>query len=137
MAGMDFRLPGFERPLDGPDAFVTAVLRNFDEAAHELGHAIDTLAVRLAGPNRGEHPDYQIQTLDGEEAAAFSGTTHDFLHADITVPIDEEQLKDQLFTAEEVMDWLNAINGEGVGGGPVDPGSVDSWPEGDASDPRD
>ena len=137
MAGMDFHLPGFEKPLDGPDAFVTGVLRNFREASQALGRAVDILVLRLAGPDHGEHPDYQIQTLDGEDAAAFSGATHDFLHDDITVLIDEEQLQDQVFTAEEVKDWLNAINGEGVGGGPVDPGSVESWREGDVSDPRD
>jgi hypothetical protein len=116
VVGMDFHLPGFEKPLDSPEAFVTGVLRSFREASQALGRAIDTLVLRLAGPGHGEHPDYQIQTLDGEDAAAFSGATHDFLHDDITVLIDEERLQDQAFTAEEVKDWLNVINGEGVGG---------------------
>jgi hypothetical protein len=137
MAGTGFRLPGFEKPLDTPETFVAGALRNFGEASQALGRATDTLVLRLAGPNRGEHPDYQIQTLDGEDAAAFSGATHDFLHDDITVLIEEDQLQDQLFTAEDVKDWLNIINGEGTGGGPVDPGSMASWREGDIGDPRD
>ena len=136
MAGMDFRLPGFEKPLDSPETFVAGVLRNFGEAAGARPrHRHAGGAARRTGP--GPASDYQIQTLDGEDAAAFSGATHEFLHDDITVLIDEEQLQDQLSTAEDVKDWLNAINGEGMGGGPVDPGSVESWREGDVSDPRD
>ena len=137
MAETDFRLPGFEKPVDSPDLYVSRVLRNFGEASKALGCAMETLVVRLATSNDGSHPDYQIQTLDGEDAAAFSGETHDFLNADITIQIDDGQLQNQGFTAEEVKDWLNAINGEGAGGGSVNPILSNGWKERDVSDPRD
>lgn len=137
MAGIDFRLPGFEKPLESPEAYVSAVLRNFREAGQALGRAVDLLVVRLARPKNGGDPDYQIGTLDGEDAAVFSGGTHDFLHDDITVHLAEDQLQDQQYTAEQVKDWLNTINGEGSGGGSINPILSDRWKEGDASDPRD
>jgi hypothetical protein len=137
MAGVDFRLPGFDRPVDSPEFYVTRVLRNFGEASQALGRAVELLVVRLAKPRNGGDPDYQIQTLDGEDAAAFSGRTHDFLHDDITVQIDEADLIDDMYTIEQVKDWLNVINGEGLGGGQMDPILSDRWEEGDDSDPRD
>jgi hypothetical protein len=42
-----------------------------------------------------------------------------------------------MFSAEEVKDWLNAINGEGTAGGAMNPILSDRWKEEDASDPRD
>jgi hypothetical protein len=137
MTETGFRLPGFRKPLDSPEAYVTGVLRNFHEASQALGAAIDTLVLRLAQPENGADPDYQIQTLDGEDAAVFSGTTHDFLHDDITIHIEEDRLQDQQYTAEQVKDWLNVLNGEGAGGGPTDAILSDQWTEGDVSDPRD
>jgi len=137
MAGSDFHLPGFSKPLESPESYITGLMRNFGEASRALGVAIDRLVVRLAAPKNGGDPDYQIQTLDGEDAAAFSGTTHDFLHDDITVHFDEDELQDQQYTAEQVKDWLNVINGEGTGGGPINPILSDRWTEGDVSDPRD
>jgi hypothetical protein len=131
----DFRLPGFRQPLDSPDAFVGAVLRNFREASQALGVASDALVVRLAG--EGRNPDYQFETLDGEDAAAFSGESHDFLFDDITNRIDEDALQDQAYSAEQVQDWLNAINGEGTPGGQVNEILTDRWTEGDSGDPRD
>ena len=137
MADPSFRLPGFQQPLASPDAYITGVLRNFREASQALGCAVETLVVRLAAPRPGQDPDYQVQTLDGEDAAAFSGATHDFLHDDITIHIEEDQLQDQTYSAEQVEDWLNVVNGEGGGGGPVDAILTDKWTEGDVSDPRD
>jgi len=137
MADNDFRLPGFKKPLAGPEAYITGVLRSFGEASVALGRALDTLVVRLAAPANGGNPDYQIQTLDGEDIAAFSGETHDFLYDDITVQIDEDRLQDELFTVEQVKDWLNTVNGEGLGGGGINPILSESWTEGDVSDPRD
>jgi hypothetical protein len=137
MAEPSFRLPGFQQPLASPESYVTGVLRNFREASQALGCAVETLVVRLAAPRPGQDPDYQIQTLDGEDAAAFSGATQDFLHDDITIHIDEEQLQDQTYSAEQVKDWLNAVNGEGGAGGPVGAILTDQWTVGDVSDPRD
>ena len=137
MAGVDFRLPGFPQPVESPESYITGMLRNFGEASKALGRAIDLLVVRLAQSRDGGDPDYQIQTLDGEDAAAFSGTTHDFLHDDITVHLEEPELQDQMFTAEQVKDWLNIINGEGTGGGSINPILSDRWTEADISDPRD
>ena len=34
-------------------------------------------------------------------------------------------------------DWLNVLNGEGAGGGPVGAILSDQWTEADVSDPRD
>ncbi|SEQ84862.1 hypothetical protein SAMN05216548_10883 [Faunimonas pinastri] len=135
MAGIDFRLPGTDRPLNGPEAWITGVLRNFQETTKTLGFAIDRLVLRIA-PKSGQDPDYQIQTADGEDAAAYSGETHELLHDDITVHIEEKDLSDQSFTAEQVKDWLNVINGEGTPGGQIDPILSDSWTEGDVSDSR-
>ena len=137
MAELGFRLPGFQKPLESPEAYVSGVLRNFREASQALGAAVETLVVRLAAPKNGGDPDYQIQTLDGEDAAVFSGATHDFLHDDITIRIDEDDLQDQQYTAEQVKDWLNVLNGEGAAGGPVGAILSDQWTEADVSDPRD
>ena len=137
MAGIDFRLPGYKQPLSSPESYVTSVLRNFREASVALGRAVDTLVVRLAAPRDGKDPDYQIQTMDGEDAVVFSGETHDFLHDDISIHVEEDQLQDQMYTAEQVKDWLNIINGEGTGGGPIGALLSDRWREGDVSDPRD
>jgi hypothetical protein len=137
MADADFHLPGFPRPLNSPEFYLTGMLRSFGKASPALGRAIDLLVVRLARPKDGGGPDYQIQTLDAEDAAAFSGETHDFLYDDITIRIEENDLQDQEYTAEQVKDWLNTINGEGPGGGPINPILTDRWTEGDASDPRD
>jgi hypothetical protein len=136
MPDFQFRLPGFEHPLDSPEAYVSGVLRNFGEASQALGPAVDRLVVRLAKPRKGQDPDYQIETLDGEDTAAFSGSTHQLLHDDITVHIEEDDLQDEIYTAEEVKDWLNAINGEGAGGGSIDPGLSDQWLSADGGDPR-
>jgi hypothetical protein len=137
MAGIEFRLPGFEEPLSSPEFYISKVLRNFREASTALGVAVEALVVRLARPKDGQDPDYQIGTLDGEDAAVFSGETHDFLHDDISVHLEEDQLQDQQYSAEQVKDWLNVINGEGGAGGPVGAILSDRWTEGDVSDPRD
>jgi hypothetical protein len=137
MAEPGFRLPGFQKPLESPEVYVSSVLRNFGEASQALGAAMEMLVLRLARPKEGDDPDYQIQTLDGEDAAVFSGRTHDFLHDDITIHLDEDELQDQQYTAEQVKDWLNILNGEGTGGGPTDAILSDQWTEGDVSDPRD
>jgi hypothetical protein len=137
MADGGFQLPGFAEPLARPDSYIAGVLRNFQQAAQALGCATDRLVLRLAQPSNGGDPDYQIQTVDGEDAAVFSGTTHDFLYDDITIQLDEGKLQDQHFTASDVESWLNAINGEGPGGGPIAPGLSAGWRERDESDPRD
>lgn len=137
MAEGSFRLPGFQQPIESPEAYVTGVLRNFREASQALGCAVDTLVLRLAASEGDAPPDYQIQTLDGEDAAAFSGTTQDFLHDDITVHIEEGTLQRQSYTAEQVKDWLNALNGEGGGGGAIGAILSDRWTVSDVSDPRD
>lgn len=138
MAGIDFRLPGFEEPLASPEAYVSGLLRAFGAASQALGPGVEFLVARLAEPGRGGPPDYQIQTLDGVDAAAFSGETHDFLHGDdITIRIEEDELQDQSFSMEQVKDWLNQINGEGVGGGDINPILRADWTERDVSDPRD
>ena len=138
MAESDFRLPGINAPLSSPEFYVSRVLRNFGVASQALGRATETLVVRLAPADNGADPDYQIETLDGEDAAAFSGDTHDLINQDITVLIDPERLQQgQQYTAEQVKDWLNALNGEGSGGGPLNPILSDRWKEAEASDPRD
>jgi hypothetical protein len=137
MAEPGFRLPGFQKPLESPEVYVSSVLRNFGEASQALGAAMEMLVLRLARPKKGGDPDYQIQTLDGEDAAVFSGRTHDFLHDDITIHLDEDELQDQQYTVEQVKDWLNVLNGEGTGGRPTDAILSDQWTEGDVSDPRD
>jgi hypothetical protein len=136
MAGSDVRLPGFAASLKSPQSYITGMLRAFGEASKALGFAVDTLVVRLAAPKGDSDPDYQIGTMDGEDAAAFSGTTHDFLHDDITIRFEEDELQDQQYTAEQVKDWLNLTTGEGAGG-PINPILSDRWREGDTSDPRD
>ena len=136
MAGIDFRLPGMQQPLASPESYVTGVLRNFREAAQALGKAQEMLVVRLARPENGKDPDYQIQTFDGEDAAVFSGETHDYKHEDITIHLEENDLLDQTFTTDQVKDWLNELNGEGSGGS-INPILSDRWLDGDASDPRD
>ena len=133
----DFRLPGFKEPLSSPEYYVSSVLRNFREASQALGVATDALVLRLGTPHDGHDPDYQIQTLDGEDAAVFSGETHQFRYDDIMVHLDEDEMQDQQYTVEQVKDWLNTINGEGTGGGPTDAVLSDRWTEGDLSDPRD
>jgi hypothetical protein len=136
MPDFEFHLPGFEHRLAGPEAYVSGVLRNFGAASQALGRAVDRLVVRLATPSNGGNPDYQIETVDGEDAAAFSGQAHGFLFDDITVLVEEDRLQDEVYTAEQVKDWLNAINGEGAGGGTIDPILTDRWTEGDTGDPR-
>ena len=134
MAGIDFRLPGMNGPLKSPKSYVTSVLRNFREASQALGRAQELLVLRLAKAGPDKDPDYQIQTLDGEDAAVFSGETHDYKHDDITIHLDEETLMVQTFTTEQVKDWLNELNGEGAGG-TLNPILSDKWLEGDTSDP--
>jgi hypothetical protein len=136
MAGIDFRLPGYEQPLASPESFVTGMLRNLSDAAEALGAASSRLVVRLAEGD-GSCPDYQIQTIDGEDAVAYSGKRHEPLFDDITRHLEEDQLQDQTYTQEQVKDWLNALHGEGTGGGPVDPVLAADWETGDRSDPRD
>lgn len=136
MAGFEFRLPGFQQPLSSPEAYIAGVLRAFGAASQALGAATDTLVVRLAAAKDGD-PDYQIQTLDGEDAAAFSGKTHDFLHDDITKLIDGDRLSKAEFTKEDVLDWLNRVNGEGRPGGKINAPLRDDWLERNADDPRD
>ena len=131
----DFRLPGMEQPLAGPQSFVTGVLRNFREAAQDLGAAVEVLVVRLAKPEDGTAPDYQIQTADGEDAAVFNGETHELKYEDITIHLEEDQLSDQTFSAEDVKTWLNIINGED-GGSAINPILEANWTEGDSSDAR-
>jgi hypothetical protein len=133
----DFRLPGSSEPLSSPQSYVTGVLRAFREASQALGRAVELLVVRLAETKRGASPDYQIQTIDGVDVAAFSGETHSLLHEDITIRIEEDALQDQTYSIEQVKDWLNQINGEGAGGGDINPILRTSWAEGDTSDPRD
>ena len=136
MSGIDFRLPGFQSAVASPELYVTSVLRNFREASQALGVAVEALVLRLATAEDGSNPDYQIGTLDGEDAAAFSGETHDFKHDDITIHLEEDQLQDAQYPAEQVKDWLNIINGEGTGGGPINPILADNWTTGDPSNPR-
>lgn len=137
MAGIEFRLPGMDRPLDSPEFYVSNVLRNFGNAGQALGRAVELLVVRLARPGESGDPDYQIQTLDGEDAAVFSGETHEFKHDDITIHLEEKDMQDATFSAEQVKDWLNIINGEGTGGGGINPILSSKWLEADVSDPRD
>ncbi|MGQ7792969.1 hypothetical protein ACUN0C_11220 [Faunimonas sp. B44] len=138
MALDDLTLPGMEAPIEDPESFVTGVMRNFGEAAQVLGAAVDRLVMRLAAPKKGAAPDYQIQTLDGEDAVAFSGTTNTFLDPnDVTVRFEEDDLQDQSYTLEQAKDWLNRINGEGESGGQVNPILTTGWTERDQSDPRD
>ncbi|MYZ48729.1 hypothetical protein [Propylenella binzhouense] len=138
MALDDLHLPGLTAPIEDPETFITGVLRNFGDAAQVLGAATDRLVMRLASPRPGRDPDYQIQTIDGEDAAAFSGTEHNFLDPDdVTVRFEEDDLQDQTYTIEQVKDWLNRVNGEGESGGPLNPILTEGWEEGDQSDPRD
>jgi hypothetical protein len=134
---LDFHLPGFGASLESPESYLSGMMRNFREASQALGSATDTLVVRLAKPRHHQDPDYQIETLDGEDAIAFSGATHDVLNEDITIQIEDDLLQDQQFTLEQVKDWLNAVNGEGTGGGRINPILSANWRESDASDPRD
>lgn len=136
MAGFEFRLPGVSRPLSSPEAYIAGVLRAFGSASQALGAATDALVVRLAATDDGD-PDYQIQTLDGVDAAAFSGRTHDFLHDDITDLIDPDRLGGAEFTVEDVKDWLNRVNGEGRPGGKINAPLRDDWLERNADDARD
>lgn len=136
MAGVEFRVPGFQQPISSPESYVTGALRAFDAAAHALGAATDRLVLRLARSDSGD-PDYQIQTLDGEDYAAFSGTTHDFLFEDITTPIEGDRLGRGEFTVEDVKDWLNQINGEGRPGGTLNAPLRADWLDRNADDARD
>lgn len=137
MAGIDFHLPGFQTAVASPELYITSVLRNFREASQALGVAVEALVLRLGAAEDGSNPDYQIGTLDGEDAAVFSGETHDFKHDDITIHLEEDQLQDAQYTAEQVKDWLNVINGEGTGGGSINAILSENWTTGDSSDPRD
>ena len=56
MAGTDFRLPGFEKPLESPESFVVSVLRNFEEASQALG-AVGDLG---SGPRLVHRVDVQV-----------------------------------------------------------------------------
>jgi hypothetical protein len=132
-----FQVPGFRTPVEDPQSYVTGVLRSFQAASQALGVAVELLVLRFARSKDGGDPDYQIQTLDGEDAAAFSGDTHDFLHEDITIRIEEDDLQDEMFSAEQAQDWINVINGEEAGGEQVNPILSDRWREADVSDPRD
>lgn len=137
MAGVDFRLPGMEKPLDSPEFYISGVMRNFQNASQALGAAFEFLVLRLAKPQNGGDPDYQIQTRDGEDAAVFDGQTHDFKYDDITIHVEEQDLQDQQFTIEDVKEWLNVLSGEESGSAEVNPILSDKWLESDASDPRD
>jgi len=75
--------------------------------------------------------------LDGEDFAAFSGSTHDFLFEDITRAIDGDRLGRKEFSVEDVKDWLNQINGEGRPGGTLNAPLRADWLERGADDPRD
>jgi hypothetical protein len=136
MAGIDFRLPGYQEPLASPENYLTGLLRNFANAAEALGAATSRLVLRLAADD-GRAPDYQIQTMDGVDAVAYSGERHEPLHDDVTRHFEEDQLQDQTYSEEQVKDWLNVVNGEGTGGGPVNPILSTEWEERDQSDPRD
>lgn len=136
MAGIDFRLPGYKEPLASPENYLTAMLRNFADAAQALGAATSRLVLRLAEGD-GSCPDYQIQTVDGEDAVAYSGESHAPLFDEIAEHIEEGRLQDQTYGEEQVKDWLNVIHGEGAGGGPLNPVLTTDWEERDASDPRD
>lgn len=136
MPGIDFRLPGYQEPLASPEHYLTGLLRNFGNTAETLGAATSRLVLRLAaGDGRG--PDYQIQTMDGIDAVAYSGDQHELLFDDIARQFEEHQLQDQTFSQEQVKDWLNVVNGEGTGGGPVNQILSTEWEERDPSDPRD
>lgn len=136
MAGIEFKLPGYDKPLASPENYLTGLLRNFGDASEALGAATSRLVLRLAEGD-GTCPDYQVQTMDGEDAVAYSGERQEPLFDDITKHLEENQLQDQTFGEEQVKDWLNIVNGEGTGGGPVEPALATSWETGDQSDPRD
>ena len=136
MAGIDFRLPGYGEPLESPEYYISGVMRNFGNAAQALGAASSRLVLRLAEDN-GHAPDYQIQTMDGIDAVAYSGERHEPLFEDITRQIEEDQLQDQTYNEEQVKDWLNVVNGEGTGGGPLNATLSTDWEKRDPSDPRD
>jgi len=136
MDGSDFRLPGFEVPLRSPQSYVTSVMRNFDVASQALGAATSLLVVRLSPEGVEGEPNYQIQTLDGEDAAAFSGATHELLYDDITRHIEEKALQIQTYTLDDVRSWLDEINGEGRPGGPLSPGLDASFEDTDSDSPR-
>lgn len=136
MAGLEFRVPGFQQSISSPESYVTGVLRAFEAAAQALGAATDRLVLRLARSENGD-PDYQIQTLDGEDFAAFSGSTHDFLFDDIATPIESNRLSREEFAVEDVKDWLNQINGEGRPGGTISAPLRADWLERNADDARD
>jgi hypothetical protein len=138
MAVPPFRPPGFGTVLDQPETYITGLMRNFGEASQALGVAVDRLVLRFAAPGQDGPPDYQIQTLDGEDFAAFSGATHDLLDPDdITARIEEDRLQMPTYTIEDARDWLNVLNGEGGSGAISNPILTDQWREGDVSDPRD
>jgi len=136
MAGIGFRLPGYNEPLASPENYIVGVLRNFGDAAQALGAATSRLVLRLAEGD-GSCPDYQIQTIDGEDAVAFSGERHDPLFDDVTRQLEEDHLQDQTYTEEQVKDWLNVVHGEGAGGGPINPVLSAEWEERDTSESRD
>lgn len=136
MAGIDFRLPGYQEPLASPENYLTGLLRNFGNTAQALGAATSRLVLRLAEDD-GRGPDYQIQTIDGEDAVVYSGERHEPLFDDVTRHFEEDHLQDQTFSEEQVKDWLNIVNGEGAGGGPVNQILSTDWEERDPSDPRD
>lgn len=136
MAGIDFHLPGYQEPLASPEYYVSGVLRNFGNAAQALGAATSRLMLRLAEDD-GHAPDYQIQTIDGVDAVAYSGERHEPLFDDFTKHLEEDQLQDQTYNEEQVKDWLNMLHGEGSGGGPVNRVLSTGWEEREPSDPRD
>jgi hypothetical protein len=133
----EFHLPGYSAPLESPEFYVTRVIRNFQEASLELGRAIDTLVLRLASTGREGAPDYQIQTRDGIDYVAYSGETGEPLSEDRTKRFEEDELQDEMYTADHARDWLNQINGEGRPGGPLNPILSDTWTDADYSSPKD
>ena len=133
----EFRLPGHDTPLDSPQYYISAIMRNFRSASMDLGAAVDTLVVRLASSGAEGAPDYQIQTRDGVDAVPYSGDTHEALFEDRTQHLDEDALDDVSYTLEHVEDWLNQLNGEGAPGGPMNPILSTSWMGGNQDSPKD
>lgn len=112
--GINFKLPGFEQPLESPEYYITGVARAFERTAQELGVTVEALMLRLGENPKGGEPLYEISLADRTEGRVFNGDHELFFgegDGEFDRLLEEDQLQDTRYSLGHVQNWLNRVNG--------------------------
>lgn len=110
--GFEFRLPGFDKPLESPEFYLSGAMRAFARTAQELGVAQDRLALRLADNPQGGDPLYEISLLDRSQGRVWN-PDHALYFGDNDADrlLEEDALQDNRYGLDDLQTWLNRVNG--------------------------